>query len=56
MILLFLIILKLFKVSLKIEFIFEFKIKFNIEFELVKLLELKLIIEGFLIEFFKEEE
>ena len=34
----------------------KFKIEFDIKFELVKLLELKLIIEEFLIELFKEEE
>ena len=54
--LLFLVILKLFKVFLEVRFIFKFEIEFDIEFELVKLLELELIIEEFLIELFKEEE
>ena len=31
-------------------FIFEFEVGFDIEFELIELLELELIIEGFLIE------
>ena len=48
--------MKLFKVSLEVEFVFKFKIEFDIEFKLIKLLELKLIIEEFLIELFKEEE
>ena len=48
--------MKLFKVSLEVKFIFKFKIEFNIKFELIKLLELELIIEEFLIELFKEEE
>ena len=48
--------MKLFKVSLEVEFILEFKVEFDIEFELVELLELELVIEGFLIELLKEEE
>ena len=48
--------MKLFKVSLEVKFIFKFKIEFNIKFELIKLLELELIIEEFLIELLKEEE
>ena len=63
----FLVILKLFKVSLEVEFILKFKVEFNIEFELVELLELELItrefliwelliIEGDLIGLFKGEE
>ena len=65
-----LVILKLFEVSLEVEFMLKFKVEFmlefeefDIEFELVELLELELviegfisIIEGFLIELFKEEE
>ena len=63
MILLFLIILKLFEISLEVEFMLKFEIEFIIEFELVELLELEsiieeflLIIEEFLIELLKEEE
>ena len=56
MILLFLIILKLFKVFLEVKFIFKFKVEFDIKFKLVKLLKLELIIEEFLIELLKEEE
>ena len=64
MILLFLVILKLFKVSLEVEFIFKFEIEFmlkfevefDIEFKLIELLELELIIEEFLIELLKGEE
>ena len=63
---LFLIILKLFEISLEVEFVLKFEVEFDIEFELVKLLELELVIEefliegflieGFLIELLKEEE
>ena len=40
---------------------FKFEVEFDIEFELIKLLELELVIEeflieGFLIEFLKKEE
>ena len=35
---------------------FKFKVEFDIKFILIELLELELIIEEFLIEFFKEEE
>ena len=34
----------------------KFKVEFDIKFELVKLLELELVIEEFLIELLKEEE
>ena len=34
----------------------KFEVEFDIKFKLIELLELKLIIENFLIEFFKEEE
>ena len=34
----------------------KFEVEFDIEFALIKLLELKLIIEEFLIELLKEEE
>ena len=56
MILLFLIILKLFEISLEVKFVFKFKVEFDIKFELVKLLELELMIKKFLIELFKREE
>ena len=41
---------ELFEVSLEVEFMLEFEVGFDIEFELIKLLELKLVTEGFLIE------
>ena len=55
LILLFLIILKLFEVSLEVEFVLKFEVEFDIEFELIELLELELVIE-FLIELSIKEE
>ena len=49
MTLLFLAILKLFEVSLEIEFVLKFELELT-KFVIVKLLELELVLEGFLIE------